>query len=213
MSMTPRQFNRRSFVHPRLVAAGATFSAPADAALATGMPGEPPPLGLADLSPVPRGGVKGRRALAWLAEQGWPVPAANNEARSSGDGYLVARLADTEALLLGPPHGDGAALRSLTAAIPGTGVWSTPRNDSHCWFRLQGDDAVDCLQKLCGIDLREHAFPVGAVAQTSVARLTCIVIRDREQAFHLLADSASAIWFWDTLLDAMAEFNGGPVGA
>ena len=212
MSVTPGQYNRRSFIHTRLVAAGAEFRETAQAALATAFPGDPPALGLADLSPVPRAGVKGRRALSWLGEQGWPVPEANNAAVWSGDGHIVARLADSEALLLGPPGGDGDALTALAAAIPGDGAWATPRNDSHCWFRLQGEDAVDCLQKLCGVDLREHAFPVGAIAQTSVARLTCIVIRDREQAFHLLSDSASAIWFWDTLLDAMAEFDGGPVG-
>ena len=42
-----------------------------------------------------------------------------------------------------------------------------------------------------------------------------IVIRDDIAdlpAFHLLADSASAAYLWDGLLDAMAEFGGRPVG-
>jgi sarcosine oxidase subunit gamma len=30
--------------------------------------------------------------------------------------------------------------------------------------------------------------------------------------FHLLADSASADYLWEALLDAMAEFGGAPVG-
>ena len=30
--------------------------------------------------------------------------------------------------------------------------------------------------------------------------------------FHLLADSASADYLWDCLVDAMAEFDGAPVG-
>jgi sarcosine oxidase, subunit gamma len=214
MSVTPEQFNRRSFVHPRLVAAGAEFREIAGAALATGFPQQPAPaLGLADLSPVPRTGVKGPRALAWLGEKGWPVPEANNRAVRSEDGHVIARLADGEALILAPTDGDGRAVYDLEAAIPGEGAWATPRRDSSCWFRLQGDAAVDCLQKLCGVDLREKSFPVGSIAQTSVARLNCVVIRDPDNAFHLLTDSASAIWFWDNLLDAMAEFDGGPVGA
>jgi sarcosine oxidase subunit gamma len=31
-------------------------------------------------------------------------------------------------------------------------------------------------------------------------------------AYHVLADSASAPYLWDCLIDAMAEFGGGPVG-
>jgi sarcosine oxidase subunit gamma len=31
-------------------------------------------------------------------------------------------------------------------------------------------------------------------------------------AFHLLADIASAEYLWGAVLDAMAEFDGGPVG-
>ena len=215
MSVTPEQFNRRSFVYPRLVAAGAEFREIAGAALASAFPqqAQEPPLGLADLCPVPRTGVKGPRALAWLREQGWPVPAENNQAVRSDDGHLIARLADGEALILGPATGDGRAVYDLEAAIPGAGAWATPRRDSSCWFRLQGDAAGDCLQKLCGVDLREKSFPVGAIAQTSVARLNCVVVRDADNTFHLLADSAAAIWFWDNLLDAMAEFGGGPAGA
>lgn len=216
MTITPEQFMRRSFVQSRLVAAGACFRAIGDAALATSFPGATePPLGLADLSPVPRLGVKGRRALAWLGGRDWSVPVANNAATLASDGYIIGRLADTEALVLGPTHAaDGyAPLRGLEAAIPGDGVWTAPRRDSHCWFRLRGAAAVDCLQKLCGVDLREARLPAGSIAQTSVARLNAIVIRDDDHTFHLLADSASAGWFWDTLLDAMAEFGGGPAGA
>lgn len=210
-TVTPEQYNRRSFVYPRLVAAGATFRDIGDAALAVDFPEPTPALGLADLSPLARTGIKGPRALAWLAERGWAVPADNNLALMTEDGHICARLSNAEALILGPI--DGSAIAELNTAVPGGGVWSAPRRDSHCWFRLQGGPSVDCLQKLCGIDLRAHQFPVGSVAQTSIARLNAIVIRDPADAFHLLADSASALWFWDALLDAMAEFDGGPVGA
>lgn len=212
-TVTPEQFNRRSFVYPRLVAAGATFRDIGDAALAVDFPESAPPLGLADLSPLPRTGVKGPGALAWLAEQGWPIPAANNQALITDDGHISARLSNAEILLLGPVSGDAEKIAGLEAAIPGAGVWSAPRRDSHCWLRLQGEAGVDCLQKLCGVDLRAHQFPMGSVAQTSVARLNTVLIRDEDNAFHLLADSASAVWFWDALLDAMAEFDGAPVGA
>lgn len=214
MATQPEQFNRRSFIHAKLAATGAAFTDIGGAALATGFPGrDTPALGLADLSPVGRIGVKGPNALAWVGEQGWPVPAANNSAERHDNGGHVVRLSDRELLILAPVHGDAAGVQTLAAAIPGSGVWGAPRQDSHFWFRLQGKDVVACLQKLCGVDLRLDPFPSGAVAQTSVARLNCIVVRDDATTFHLLADSASAAWFWDVLLDAMNEFGGGPVGA
>lgn len=217
MSVLPDQFHRRSFVYPRLVAAGAEFADIGDAAVATGFPGrEAPPLGLCDLSPLPRTGIRGPRALQWVREQGWPVPEVNNTAGATAAGDLVLRLGDRELLVTAAPYGDGEAVRTLEAAVPGTGAWGVPRRDSHCSFALCGSAAVSCLHKLCGVDLRAHAFPPGSVAQTSVARLNAIVCRppgDSEgRCFHLLADSAAALWLWDVLLDAMAGLGGGPLG-
>lgn len=217
MPVLPDQFHRKSFVYPRLLGAGAEFDTVADAAVAVGFPGRAAPaLGLADLSPLPRTGVRGRRALAWLDEQGWPVPEENNQALASADGDLVLRLGDSEALVAAAPAGDGAAVRELERSIPGDGAWHVPRADSHCAFALHGAEAVACLAKLCGVDLRPRHFPAGAIAQTSVARINTIVCRppadEHGHTFHLLADSASALWFWDVLLDAMNEFGGGPIG-
>ncbi|MDX1609539.1 MAG: hypothetical protein R3225_05405, partial [Halofilum sp. (in: g-proteobacteria)] len=206
----------RSFVYPRLVAAGAEFVERGDCAVASRIPGtQDAPLQLVDLSPLMRTGIKGRRARRHLTDAGGSVPEANNTAVRAADGTLVLRLGDNELLLLSDPRGDDEAVHGLEAGIPGAGAWPVPRRDSHCWFLLRGAAATDCLAKLCGVDLRAAAFAPGAVAQTSVARLNAIVCRDPDDdtpAFHLLADSASALWFWDALLDAMAEFGGGPAG-
>ena len=219
MPVAPDDFHRKSFVQPRLVEAGARFEAAGDTAVARAFPArETPALGLADLSPLPRTGVKGPRALDWIGEQGWPIPEANNLARATPSGDGVLRLGDREALVAAAPAGDGEAVRALEAAIPGDGAWHVPRRDSHFAFALQGEAAVACLAKLCGVDLRPARFPAGSVAQTSVARLNAVVCRppsddgDTARRFDLYGDSASAIWFWDVLLDAMAEFGGGPLG-
>ena len=69
--------------------------------------------------------------------------------------------------------------------------------------------------KLCAVDLRPAKFADLSIAQTSVARLSAIVIRDDRAdslAYHLLADSASAAYLWECLFDAMTEFDGRPVG-
>jgi len=216
MTTTPDQFNRRSPLHAWFSEQGATFTDIGDAAVVSGFPDrEAPPLGLLDLTPLPRTGVKGRRALAWLAEVGWPVPGTNNTSVVTASAQRVARLADGEALILSAIAGDAGRVRELADAIPGAGAWPVARRDGSCWFLLAGDAAVDCLQKLCGIDLRPERFPADAVAQTSVARTNAVLIRDAalpRPAFHILADSASTGWFHAALLDAMAEFDGAPMG-
>ncbi len=216
MSVSPEQFNRRSFVYPRLVEAGAEFVERGDCAVAQRVPGgAEAPLGLIDLSPLVRTGVKGPAARAYLEGRDWPVPEANNDAARHASGALVLRLGDNELVILSDPRADDAAVRELEAAIPGAGAWHVPRRDANCWFLLHGEPAVDCLAKLCGVDLRAPAFPPGRIAQTSVARLNAIVCRDPAMAapaFHLLADSGSAAWFRDALLDAMDEFGGAVAG-
>lgn len=216
MSTTPEAFTRRSFVYPELVAAGAEFVERGDCVVASRIPGDDElPLVLIDLSPLMRTGIKGKRARAYLEERDWPVPEVNNTAVRTDDGALVLRLGDNELLVLADPLGDDRAVRELEAGIPGGGAWHAPRRDSHCWFGLHGEPAIDCLAKLCGVDLRPSAFAPGAIAQTSVARINAVVCRDpaiEAPTFHLLADSASARWFLDALLDAMGEFGGGSAG-
>ena len=71
------------------------------------------------------------------------------------------------------------------------------------------------LAKLCAVDLRPRGFPDLSVAQTSVARLNATLLREDiagTVAFHCLFDSASALYLWQCLIDAMAEFDGRPVG-
>jgi sarcosine oxidase subunit gamma len=71
------------------------------------------------------------------------------------------------------------------------------------------------LAKLCGVDLADESFSDGSVAQTSLARLSAIVIRNdfgSGIAFSILADSASAEYLWDCLIDAMDEFSGSICG-
>ncbi|MCH2338996.1 MAG: sarcosine oxidase, partial [Pseudomonas sp.] len=90
-----------------------------------------------------------------------------------------------------------------------------PRQDSHAWLLLTGAHVSEVMAKLCGVDLRPQAFAPGSVAQTSAARISVIVIHApiaELPALHIFCDRASACYFWDALLDAMAEFGGQPVG-
>ncbi len=222
----PTDLPRRSFVYRKLQAAGANF-AEVDGGAIAGDFGDPDGeataarrLGLVDLSPLPRLGFKGAGTAEWLAEQGVAVPDDSNRARRQADGALAARLAPSEVLLLGDLDGTGALTGRLARAWaespprPPRG-YPVPRQDSHAWFLVTGAHAAALFAKLCAVDLRPAKFALGRIAQTVLAEVSAIVVRDDRgavPAYHLLANSAAAEYLWDCLTDAMAEFDGRPIG-
>jgi sarcosine oxidase subunit gamma len=224
----PADHLRRSFVYRELLQAGAHFGVENGAAVAIDF-GEPAReaatarrLGLADLSPLPRAGFKGAGTTKWLAEQDVSVPPESNQAVAQDGGGLAARLASEEVLILGALTGEddlparlGAAWASAPTPPETPRGFPVPRADSHAWFLLTGSESPAMFAKLCGVDLRPAKFAVRRIAQTSIARLNGIVIRDDKgglPAYHLLADSASAGYLWGCLCDAMTEFGGTPIG-
>jgi sarcosine oxidase subunit gamma len=224
MSMTPPSTDlpRRSFVHRKLLAHGARFVAINDGlvALQYGELDESTAaarLGLADLCVLPRTGFKGRKVIPALEAQGVEL-AVPNQAIRQADRGIAAVLAMTEVLILAPLSADASRIQALEhgwSLDRADGWYPALRQDSHFWFALTGEYASATLAKLCGVDLRLNRFADLGVAQTSVARTSCVVIRGDLgdlPAFHLLGDSAAASYLWDCLLDAMAEFGGKPVG-
>ncbi len=175
-------------------------------------------LGLADLSPLPRVGFRGPGTREWLTARGVDLPDEPNRACIQPDGPIAVTRSWTEVLVLGAIHGADrlcARLEGGAADAHRARAYPLPRFDGLFWFALTGASAAECLAKVCGVDMREPAFPVGSVAQTSVARLSAVIVRVDAGAtplFHLLGDSASAEYAWTSLLDAMREFGGRPVG-
>ncbi len=228
-ALLPTALPRRSFIYRALQQAGARFAAVNDASIAVdfGRPAEAEAaqarsMGIADLSVLPRIGFKGAGTVEWLTSQGLSIGADSNRAYPQAGGELAARLAPTEIFLIDSLAGRGELVQRLNAA------WSwgnetprrligypMPRAESHAWFLVTGERAPGMFAKICGVDLRPHRFAVGAIAQTSLAKMSAIVIRadlGDVPAYHVLADSASAEYLWGCLLDAMAEFAGAPVG-
>jgi sarcosine oxidase subunit gamma len=224
----PDDFLCRSFVYRKLLKLDANFEVTGDAAVASDF-GDPAGegetarrLGLADLSPLQRLGVKGAGTADWLAGRGIQVPGESNQAVRQTSGMLAARLAPSELLLLGDLSGDPVPLDAVAAAWRAEPLpperprgYLLPRRHSHFWFLVSGERAAAMFAKICGVDLRPGKFADGRIAQTSLARMNAVVIRDDRGgvlAFHLLGDSASAAYLWDCLIDAMGEFDGAPVG-
>ena len=208
----PATLPRRSFVYRRLAERGAIFDAGGNALRTGAEPGRAGVV-LCDLSLAPRCGFKGREALDWLRRNEIAVPEANNRAARLGGG-LICRLAPNEAMILANQDIIGRLDAAWARQMP-VACHPVPRADSHAWFKVAGRDAASMLAKLSGVDLRPRGFADLEVAQTFVARLSAIVVRDDiggTLAYNLLADSASALYLWDCVVEAMAEFDGAVVG-
>ena len=214
----------RSPIDDALRAAGGTFGEHAGVTVVTdfGDPGGEAAaarrLGLADLSPLPRVGFRGPGAREWLTAQGVDLPDEPNRACSQPDGAVAVTRSWTEVLVLGAFEGADSLCARLQAGAEDADrarAYSLPRFDGMFWFVLTGAMAADCLAKVCGVDMRRSVFADGSVAQTSLARLSAVIVRldaGASPLFHLLGDSASAEYAWGALLDAMQEFGGRPVG-
>ena len=228
-NLDPATLKRRSFIYRKLAAAGAEFAEVNGGAVAMRYAGRSESeavtarrMGLADLSVLPHAGLKGRGTVEWLTGQGLTIGADSNKAYPQADGELAARLAPTEIFLLDSLQGTGRLINRLSAAWqwapaaprPQQG-YPTPRQDSHAWLMVTGEKSAEMFAKICGVDLRPRHCPVGTIAQTSIAKMSGIIIRadlGQTLAYHLLADIASADYLWACVEDAIAEYDGGIVG-
>lgn len=213
---TPEQHLRRSPLRAALVNAGASWSSAGDCAIAEnlGNPDGARHLAITDLSPLPRLGFKGRETIAAMQKRGFVVEAAPNRAFRQSDGGLCLVLAPGEVILLSPLAGDGGKLQLLHdqwSLDSGEHTYPLLRGDSHAWIAVTGAKAPEMFAKICAVDLRLDRFANLSIAQTSVARLSAIVTRadlGNTPAFHILADSASALYLFECLSDAAQEFSG-----
>jgi sarcosine oxidase subunit gamma len=221
---SPDRFTRRSQLYRWHLAAGAEYEEHGGEGAVNHYSGSGDEhelashLGLADLSTLPRTGFKGRGAPTWVEQQGPELPDRPNRARVHADGSLVARLSQEELLVLSDLQlnaGLADKLQQNWSIDSADGVYLLPRADSHCWFALSGRYAAETFSKVCGVDLRNDTFGPGDIAQTSLARVNAIIIRNdlgTTPCFYILSDVSSAEFLWTSLLDAMLEFGGAPVG-
>jgi sarcosine oxidase, subunit gamma len=173
-------------------------------------------LALTDLSSIYRLGFKGGGTMDAMKKRGIILEAVPNRAYRQKDGGLCLVLGASEIILLGLSEKAAASIKTHEAEWRIDDLersYPVPRLDGNCWFCIAGDKAADMMAKICGVDLRPQRFDNLQIAQTSVAKLNTIVLRNDEDgtlAFHLFADSASRDYLENCLRDAMDEFMPAP---
>ena len=218
----PVAYARRSPLRRRLDAAGAAWRELGDVAIAESV-------GDAPLSRRYRSSPTCRRCRAWASKAAAPSPpcrraasrveATPNRAFRQPDGGLCLVLAPGEVILLSNLAGDGERLAQLESGLAHRGRGAhlsaaPPRQPCLAGGGRRGR-CPEMFAKLCAIDLRRDKFADLAIAQTSIAKMSAILVRadiGADPVFHLLVDSAAALYFCDCLLDAADEFGGRIVG-
>ena len=167
-------------------------------------------LGLADLSALPRIGIKGPAAESWLRDHGLPAPQTIYEWRRLDEGGLVIRN-DTREFLIENGFGDGRVDQLAAELGPGAGgAWRVERQD--CSLLITGARALEVFAQTCGVDVGEMG---GAFFKTRVALTSCSVMRDdvgAVPAWRLWLDPSYGEYLWTALLEIITELAGGPVG-
>jgi sarcosine oxidase subunit gamma len=217
---TSELFNQRSFVSRKIEAIA--FKAIGDGALVTKVVSKGDSkthavnLALIDLSVAARIGFRGTNAKSHLDVAKLPVPSKPNMMEQSKKGSLMTlRLSDNEYWVLDGSTEMGEKLHMLTALPVPYNCYRLYCQHSHAWFMLTGQYIEQTMAKICGVDLRKLSFPLDTIIQTSVAKVNAVIVRhevNKIPVFSILSDSSSAAYLWDSLLDAMGEFDGCVLG-
>lgn len=168
-------------------------------------------LALCDASALPKLGLKGPKAEAWLRVQEIPVPMAMFGVARLADGGVIVRVASNEFFLeSGPAAETVPALAAKLKHEPG--LHRLTRQDAT--FLVSGQRVHEALLQTCGIDLARQG--VNAVIYTRVAGVSCAILPEQlsdQQAYRIWVDYTYADYLWEELHDIMHDLGGGIVGA
>jgi sarcosine oxidase subunit gamma len=159
-------------------------------------------LAIADVSAVPRLGLKGPGVAAWLESKGIAVPSEIYDIRRQGD-TLVLRLGTTDFLV------EGNEVAQLTTELGNgqPGVYRVERQDGS--FVLTGTRATEVLAQMCSIDFASG--PLDRVCYTRVAGVSCAILpetRDGIPSFRFWVDYTLAVSLWESLEEISGELGG-----
>jgi sarcosine oxidase subunit gamma len=223
----PEDFDKRSFAYRQI--SDAQYIEKAEGAMACSLKTDSDKqvlaAGLLDLSIISRTGFRGINVALHLQKAGFEIPEVPNKAITGDNGEMILRLSQKEFWVLNSltkdtpiPDSflsDNDAVKKINQSdLPQSDCYSLFCQDSHAWFMVTGNNLACIFAKICSVDLSEAAFPLGSIAQTSVARINGIVVRhmiNSVPVFSVLSDSASAEYLWCVLLDAIQEFEGSVV--
>ena len=166
-------------------------------------------LEIVDLSFIPRFGVKGELAEAWLATQSIAVPDFPNSWCFLSKGGIIARLGTNEFLI----EDRTIAPQLITACkSPPAKVYPVLRQD--LVIALIGFQVNELLLQTCSFNFQALSITENPVILTSMAGVNVTVIPGvlQEQPFYRIwCDCTFGAYLLQTLNAIISELNGGAI--
>ena len=169
---------------------------------------------LADLSFLPRFGLKGPGAEQWLESRDIAVPARANTWASLPGAGVIARLGRSEFFLEDGAADDTVGTIRTALGSGAAGVYPVIRQDAG--FALAGRRVNELLVQTCNVNFQDSGAEVGLAVMTQMIGVSVLVIRTdskRLPCYRLWCDPTFAPYFWETLSEIATDLGGGVIGA
>lgn len=160
-------------------------------------------------APARRFGLKGPGAPAWLAAQGFDVPAVANSWTESAGAIFVARLGLSEFFIEEPAGSTTLAAPSLCAETHPPGVYPVLRQDAA--YVLSGDGVEDVLTEVCSVNFQELRLEARPVLLTSMVGVSVIAVPRAgagETEYHLWCDPTYGAYLGKALGGVVVDCGG-----
>lgn len=167
-------------------------------------------LGIADLSFLPRFGVKGAGAAAWLSSQSIPIPDRPNSWDALAETGIIARLGMSEFLIE-----DSATSPQLTKACTSLPAKVYPVLRQDLAIALIGSQVNELLLQTCSFNFQSLSIAERPVILTSMVGVNVTVIQCDRQGlpfYRIWCDGTFGEYLWQTLLEIARELGGGAIG-
>ncbi len=167
-------------------------------------------LAICDVSALPKLGVKGKGAAAWLSGEGFPIPNGTYERMPLDNGAMIIRLATDEFFLEDSLEGEAVANLSSRLGYGLDGVYRVERQDTG--LLISGRHAHEVLAQTCSYPFEGNEEKV---VMTRVALVSCAIlplILKEVQTFRLWFSSTYGIYLWQSLAEIVEDLGGKTVG-
>ncbi len=169
---------------------------------------------LADLSFLPKIGLKGPAAARWLEARNVAPPAAPNSWLELPGGGVIARLGRSEFFIESGAAAQTAVTLRAALALASPGVYPVIRQDAG--FALAGPRVNELLVQTCNVNFEQIGQDQKTAVMTQMIGVSVLALRVQGNpmpVYRLWCDPTFAPYFWETLAQIAGELGGGVIGA
>ena len=193
-------YTRMSPVHVQIAA----YSGPSESAAFS--------VALADVSHLPKCGLKGPDAMQWLRDHGIEPPAESNRWLPLPSGGVIARLGRSEFFI--EDGAGGSVVSNMRTALGNdvSGVYPVIRQDAG--IALTGSRVNELLLQTCNVNFAALETGARNAVMTQMIGVSVLAIRVADEPhprYRIWCDPTFAPYFWETLAEIAVELGGGVV--